>query len=194
MCKNAFGGHHRLDKCNLQGPSLIGDVLVDVASNVPSERTLWVNVIEDACNHYKFFGLGNNGAEDVEFWYAVEFLFRVRASKPETWQDATRRIHESYKDAAGKRRVHEHTLTDDELRAMCFDWAWAHLQFGMSLRLKAERAAVVKESWRQIADYLRLPGALDDWESALVCPTKPEQVEALLKYRYAAPVELWEAA
>ena len=30
MSHNAFGGHDRLDKCDLQGPSLLGDLLVDV--------------------------------------------------------------------------------------------------------------------------------------------------------------------
>jgi hypothetical protein len=34
MSHNAFGGHDRLDKCDLQGPSLLGDLLVDVVSNV----------------------------------------------------------------------------------------------------------------------------------------------------------------
>jgi hypothetical protein len=30
---NAFGGHERLDKCNLQGPSLFGDLRLDLVSN-----------------------------------------------------------------------------------------------------------------------------------------------------------------
>ena len=58
MSHNAFGGHERLDKCYLRGPSLLGGLLVDVVSDVPGERILRVSSISDAVHNYLLFGLG----------------------------------------------------------------------------------------------------------------------------------------
>ena len=73
MAKNSFGGHTRLDKCNLQGPSMLGSQLFDVMSGVEPERVLWVQTILDSCNNYLFYGLGRNGTSAEEFWFACEF-------------------------------------------------------------------------------------------------------------------------
>jgi len=88
MSANAFGGHDRLDKLDLSGPSEVGGKLLDVASNVQPERLLWLSTIQDALNNYLEFGLGQNGTTEDEFWFAAEYLFNVRAADPESWKDA----------------------------------------------------------------------------------------------------------
>ena len=45
LTPGAFGGHERLDKCDLTGPSTLGEHVYDVVSNAEGERTLWVRVI-----------------------------------------------------------------------------------------------------------------------------------------------------
>jgi len=80
MSANAFGGHTRLDKCDLMGPSLLGEIEYDVTSDVVPERTLWLTTIKDSCDNYLMWGLGRNGTSAPEFWYAAEFLFHTRAS------------------------------------------------------------------------------------------------------------------
>jgi hypothetical protein len=58
-----------------------------------------------------------------------------------------------------------------------------------------ERRRLLASNWAQVARFLALPGALMDWESALVCPETPEDVEELLKCRAARKaVVLREAA
>ena len=90
MSANAFGGHRRFDKCNLQRPSLVGGVLVDVASNVPGERTLWTKVIENACEDYSMFGLGKTCHEtnECERWYLHKF--RATYTTNLQWAESTR--------------------------------------------------------------------------------------------------------
>jgi hypothetical protein len=80
MSANAFGGQTRLDKCDLMGPSLLGEIEYDVTSDVVPERTLWLTTIKDSCDNYLMWGLGRNGTSAPEFWYAAEFLFHTRAS------------------------------------------------------------------------------------------------------------------
>jgi hypothetical protein len=87
-------------------------------------------------------------------------------------------MKETYFDETLRRRVTSTIeLFDDELKGMCLDTIWAHLQFGWSLevfcaRLMEERRRVLAENRAQIADYLCLPGSFTEWESALVWLTR----------------------
>ena len=58
MSANAFGGHARLDKLDLSGPSLVGGELLDVASNIQPERLLWLSTIQDALEQLSGVRLG----------------------------------------------------------------------------------------------------------------------------------------
>ena len=185
MSANAFGGHHRIDKCNLQGPSLLGGVEYDVVSNTPGERTLWVNVIADSVNSYLIFGLGRNGSVASEFFYACEFLFNVRAFKPETWLPA-RIMRDTYVDEQSGRcvtRVQE--IPDALLKATCLDSLWDSLRFAMPLdtftnRLQAERRQILWRNWSQVSRYLNLNQSFASCEAALICPSTPEELTGLL--------------
>jgi len=215
MTPGAFGGHGRLDKCVLTGPSMVGEHLYDVVSNAEGERTLWVQVILDAANNYLFFGLGRNGTTAEEFWYACEFLFRVRAAKPETWQSTPQVVSETYLDEQSGRRVTRSTeYSENDIKAMCLDTIWNHLDFPMSLeifcaRLKTERHSIIRANNRQIWDYLALPSKRPTsrtsfvelvtafspaFEALLVCPETPEEMEELIRYRMAHKAEALEVA
>jgi hypothetical protein len=54
MSANAFGGHNRIDKLDLSGPSLIGGVLRDVTSIIRPERLLWLSTLQTAWDHLDF--------------------------------------------------------------------------------------------------------------------------------------------
>ena len=201
MSANAFGGHDRLDKLNLSGPSQVGGKLLGVASNIEPERLLWLSTIQDAVNNYLEYGLGKNGTTVDEFWFAVEYLLNVRAAEPETWKDAPRTFANTYYDDQKRRRVTRTVrLTEGDIRAMCLDTAWDHLNFPLALdefcaRLMKERLRLLVSNWAQVARFLALPGTPADWKRALVCPETPEDVERLLVY--CAPrnaVVLQEAA
>jgi len=194
MCANAFGGHARLDHCNLLGQSWFrgpdgGLEPCDVASNASPERNLWLCSIQDAAFNYKFFGLGRNGTEGSEYWHAVDYIFYVRAAKSASWENAPRRITQTYQDESLGRRVSRKVeLSKFQVKAMCLDFAWDHLEFPITLdtfcdRLKKERLKIVRENWGQIRAFLNLPGSLETWERALVCPSEPEDVERLLRFR-----------
>ncbi|MDR3749133.1 MAG: hypothetical protein P4M04_13455 [Acidobacteriota bacterium] len=186
MSANAFAGHDRLDTLDLCGPSQVGGKLLDVTSNAQPERLIWLTSIQDAVQNYLPWGLGKNGTEGHEFWFAIRYLFHVQASKPKTWQDAPRSIKQTYRDEATGRRVNRTvTYSDAHLMFMCLDNLWDFLQFPMTLEtfradLMAERRGRVASNWGQVADYLGLPGAFERWEDALVCPTELEEVEAIL--------------
>jgi hypothetical protein len=196
MSANAFGGHTRLDKCNLQGSSEFGDVVYDVVSNTPGERTLWVYLIKDAVKDYLFFGLSRNGPNRDEFWSACEFLFNIRASKRETWQDAKIMRDDPYFDEElGKCVTRELELSDEELKAMCLDSIWDHLSFGMPLDvfiddLKAVRKSVLQENWRQVAARLKLHQCYSECETALVAPETPDMLTDVLYATHPAEMAL----
>jgi len=79
MSKNPFGGYDRLDKCNLQGPSILGGLLIDVFSDVPGERTMICKMFLDDCNNYVNSPSQRRTAPSLDqFIYASEFLLRVR--------------------------------------------------------------------------------------------------------------------
>jgi len=186
MSAHAFGDHNRLDTLDLSGPSRIGGVLLGVTSNVQPERLLWLTSIQDAVQNYLPWGLGSNGTEANEFWYATQFLFQVQASKTATWQDAPRSVKQTYRDEVTGRRVNRTvTYSDADLMFMCLDNLWDYLQFPMTPEtfradLMAERRGRITSNWGQVANYLGLPGAFERWEHALVGPTEPEEVETIL--------------
>jgi hypothetical protein len=205
MCANPFGGHERLDKCNLQGPSMLGGELVDILSDVPGERTLIAETFKDALNNYLFFGLGQNGTSAPEFWYGVEFLFRIRASRPETWKDA-RYMRDAYVDEqTGKRVSRTLVLTDSQLQAGCADYLWDLLEMPLSLdefviRVRAVRRDLLRENKEQIEKVIRLlnspslsrnvlPGDTypmklfgQDYQEVLLEPKDPDDVSELVHY------------
>lgn len=190
--RNAFGGHTRLDKCNLQGPSEIDGILIDVASGISPERTIWCEVVKDAVQQYKFHGLGKNGPTADSFWSACKFLFHVRADKPETWMPA-KVLRETYHDEhlgrRGRRSSHVQILSDEVLRAGCLDSILAHLCFPMTLeafvrRLKADRRNLLQHNWKQVVSFLDIPDDAYSMEM-LVCPTGPVELATLLYVRNA---------
>lgn len=185
MDRCAFGHHTRIDKCDLQGPSLINDVLVDVASGIEPERTLWTSVIAFAANDFLMFGLGRNGSTRDEFWFSVEFFFHTRASRPATWQSSRVQREVIFDEALGRRVNRVQTIPDEALRAMCLDSIWAHLRFPLSLdtflrRLRAERSELLSRNWQQVSHYLGLHRSFAECESVLVCPESPEALSQLL--------------
>ena len=189
MSRNAFGGDTRLDKCNLQGPSEIDGTLVDVASGISAERTIWCEVVKDAVNQFKFFGLGKNGPTADSFWSACKFLFLVRADKPETWMPAKVLRETYYDEHLGRRSSHEQILSDEVLRAGCLDSILAHLRFPMTLeafvrQLKANRRKLLQHNWKQVVSFLDIPDDAYSMEM-LVCPTGPVELATLLYVRNA---------
>jgi hypothetical protein len=206
MDKNAFGGHERLDKCNLQGPSLLGGQILDVLSGLPGERTLWAQTILDSVNNYLFFGLGRNGTSAEEFWFSVEFIFNVRASKPETWQHA-RYMRETHYDETLKRRVTRTVeFSDEVLKAECLDTIWSMGQWPIPLDLfvewvRLERKKLIDLNRRQFEEYVALlnkrsmatvlkPGQpipfkfyTEDLDKVLTEPANPMDLVELIRYQ-----------
>lgn len=185
MAHNAFGGHRRLDKCDLQGPSLLDDILVDVTSDTEPERTLWTSVIADAVNQFIFWGLGRNGTSAQEFWHSVEYLFRVRSDRPETWSAARVVREEVFDDATGQRVNRVVRLDDDVLKFMCLDVLWGMLRFPIDLEtflrhLKAERRVLLQRNWSQIRAYLHLQLTYAECAETLTCPASPDELTDLI--------------
>src|ERR1017187_6153269 len=114
---NPFGGLQRLDQLELEGPSVIGDKIIDIISNISPVRTLLVESFKDALNNYLFYGLGNNGTCATEFWSAIEFLYNVRSYWPETW-NKDREIIDTYYEE-GKLVEKKIILSDKQLKLMC---------------------------------------------------------------------------
>lgn len=185
MAHNAFGHHTRIDKCDLQGPSLMDDVLVDVASDVQPERTLWTSVIASAANDFLMFGLGRNGSTRDEFWFSVEFFYHTRASKPETWQAARVQREVVFDETLGRRVNRVQRIPDEALQFMCLDRLWGLLCFPVDLetflrRLRAERSKLLSRNWQQVSRYLRLDRTFAECEATLVCPSSPDELTDLL--------------
>ena len=208
MCRNPFGGRERLDKCNLQGPSILGDCLVDVFSDIPGERTLIVEMFKDTVLNYLYFGLGRNGTSAAEFFYSSEFLLRVRASDPETWRGA-RLMRSTYVDElTGKRVTRTVALADDTLKAMCSDYLWNLLAMPMPFdlfisELRKARCQILTENKQQILDFIddlnrpslarnilvgeQIPMKFfsQDIDQVLMEPKNPEDVAELVCYQPA---------
>ena len=140
---------------------MLGGELVDVLSGIPGERTVIAETFKDAASNYLFFGLGRNGTSAQEFFYACEWLLRIRASQPETWSGA-RLMRDTFYDETLKKRVTRTlTLTDDQLALMCADRQWDLLDAPMEFddfikELRALRCRIIDENRQQIADFIRL--------------------------------------
>ena len=206
MAKNPFGGHERMDKCNLQGPSMLGGQLVDVFSGVPGERTMLAESLKDACSNYLFFGLGQNGTSADEFWFSVEYLFRCRASRPETWQCARYMRDTFFDEAQGKRVTRVLTLTDEQLKLACIDAQWDLLEMPFPVErfvsaLRAERKRLIGENRKQIETFIALLNNRSisrsllrgetipmkffsqDLDEVLTEPKNPDDVSELIRYQ-----------
>jgi hypothetical protein len=137
MAKNPFGGRPRLDRLEFM------DCL---EQNAPVEKVIFLQTITDAVHNYLFSFLGRNGTSPEEFAYACQYLFQVRASDPNTWDNL-----------AGK------DLSPAQIRDMCFD---THYEFsGLSMKmsmdrflknLKSTRREILEENKEQILDYLSI--------------------------------------
>jgi hypothetical protein len=162
MSKNPFGGYDRLDKCNLQGPSILGGLLIDVFSDVPGERTMICKMFLDDCNNYVNYALAaQNGTSLDQFFYASEFLLRVRASKPETWQGARLMRPTYFDEYLGRRVTRAQALTDDQLRMGCADYLWGLMEMPMEFEdfiaaLRAERRKRIQKSQEQVDEFIAL--------------------------------------
>jgi hypothetical protein len=186
MCRNPFGGRTRLDRLNL---------MELLETNAPQEKILFLQTITDAIHNYLFFGLGRNGTTAQEFAYACEYLFRVRACAPETWNMEVQ---------AGKKRrtSSKQNLSDSQYRSMCFDihYEYSGLSTYMPLDrfvswLKQERRHLLDENAPQVAGYMlelyfkaceqaslghQLPLPIFDYVDTLVCPKTPTDVARLV--------------
>jgi hypothetical protein len=162
MSKNPFGGYDRLDKCNLQGPSILGELLIDVFSDVPGERTLICKSLLDAVNNYINYGLSaQNGTSLDEFFYAAEFILRIRASKPETWEGARLMRTTYFDEELGKRVTRVQALTDEQLRMACIDYMWSLIEMPMEFEdfiaaIRAERRMRLQKSQEQVDEFIDL--------------------------------------
>ena len=158
QCKKPFGGEHRLDRLNLEGPSIINGKEIDVLSNIPPIRTVLVESLKDALNNYFFYGLGQNGTCAVEFWSSIEFLFNIRSFLPETW-DVNREILDIYFDDKGNKIKRNISLSDKQLQLMCIDKIWETLEFPISFysfinKIQLQRKKIIIDNWDQIKEYL----------------------------------------
>ena len=162
MSKNPVGGYDRLDKCNLQGPSILGGLLIDVFSDVPGERTMICKMFLDDCNNYVNYALAaQNGTSLDQFFYASEFLLRVRASKPETWQGARLMRTTYFDEDLGKRVTRVQALTDEQLKMSCADYLWSLMEMPMEFEdfvaaLRAERRKRLQKSLEQVDEFIAL--------------------------------------
>jgi len=171
----------RLDKVELTGPSMIDGEVVDVESSTPGHVVLLLESLRDAVFNYLYWGLGRNGTSAPEFWHATEFLFHVRASRPETWQGA-RVFRELVEDGHRVRRQRVFTLTDDELKAGCLDTWWDLFRKMPTLtnftrRLLEKRQGIVRQNWLQITHVPDFDAALF---AALTLPLAPDEFSAAL--------------
>lgn len=195
MSKNAFGGHTRLDRIDLN---------VFRRPNDSGEKIMALTVIKQAVNDYLMYGLAErNGTTPAEFWYSCEYLFRVRSTRPETWKHA-RVMRTTAIDESGKRRQMIKRLSDHELKSMTFDvhYDWANLPWKMDKFLswlKQERLEIIRSNRQQIQEYMALlrnryveyvaPGhqlgfaeMIHDLEEVMVEPTRPEEVAEMVSY------------
>lgn len=195
MSINPFGSHQRLDKL---------DFSEMLQPNDPPEKAMLLASLTDAVNNYLFFGLGKNGTSALEFWFSVEYLFRVRASERATWEHARVMKTTYFNETAGRRMTTSQTLTDDQLRGGCLDYQWELLSFPMALdtfldRLQKVRRSIVEENRAQILTYIetlqaRSLGVFEsgdtipmnllatDLETVLTRPTNPDDVADLVQY------------
>lgn len=151
MSPNAFAGRQRLDQIDL------------AAFRTPEttpEQLILLTTISDAVSSYLFFGLGRNGTCAEEFAYACRYLFEIRSTNPDSYQDG--RIISQYKTLDdGRRMLQKIYLTDTQIRQYTFD---AHYEdSGMSRllpmdrflsRLRKERKEILTKNWDQVQRYL----------------------------------------
>lgn len=181
MSKNPFGGcGHKEAKagqvctvCGKYKPQRLDrlDIVSWVASEecinggeVPGEQLLWLVEIQTIVNDWLFFGLAEkNGCTVEKFWEANEYLWRVRSTSPETWQNA-RILRVTYFDESiGKRRTEHIQLSNEQLKAMCFDthYDMAGLSNSMPMEvflenLRKRRALLLKENKEQVTKFVAL--------------------------------------
>jgi hypothetical protein len=154
MCRNAFGGHCRLDKL---------EVSALANGNGSGEELLFRAVIVEAVNSYLFFGLGRNGFVSDEFLWSADYFFSADSEQPETWNPERNVQVSDVANGHGKGKDRKFVdLTDDEMKAMCFDrhYALSGLCRSMTIlrfrKLLAEkRRAIVMGNLSQISEYLR---------------------------------------
>jgi hypothetical protein len=152
MAANPFGGRVRLD---------LIDLVEFRVPNQPAEMVLFLECIKDSVFNYLFFALGRNGTSLDEFWWAMEYLFRVRSFDPTTWQGAKSARVTTVDKRSGKRSVRFECLNDETVRMMCFDihYELSGLARLMSMDrflagLKFTRRQIVRENRSQIDKYI----------------------------------------
>jgi hypothetical protein len=200
MCARPFGGHESLNKFDF---AFMGD-----GSHSP-EQLIVLSSIADALRSYLYFGLGPNKITADEFWFSCQYLFQIRSDRPESWRRA-RILEETYVDEQTRRRAtHRLTLSDAQLRGMCFDQQYQLCRFPWSLdyiiaRLKATRRAILEASAEQVQAYLlelaeqnlqevphgatlHFQFARERWLNILVEPEE-DDLRELLFWHYDPPV------
>lgn len=135
--------------------------MIDVLSGIPGARTMITELFKGPIDNFLHFGLGKNGTTAEEFYYAVQFLFKVRSDKPETWADS-RYMRDVYVDEnTGKRTTRVQTLTDEQLVCMTADYLWNLMEMPITLdefttALLAQRKEILNTNRRQIAEFLAM--------------------------------------
>jgi hypothetical protein len=190
---NAYAGHARLDKINL----------MDFKSSADTpEKILFLQTILDAAHQYLFFGLsGRNGTTAQGFWFSYEYFYNVRSTLPDTWKDSRIVYTKAYDDLLKRQIKRKQILTDNQLKAMCFDTQYdvANIPYSMDyfLRsLKTLRNQIVTDNIIQINKYLQTlkPSTQNhpnhdiitlDTKRVLVSPESPEELAQLVSLRTA---------
>jgi hypothetical protein len=151
MCANPTGGFDRLDRIDF----------FDYASGTDSPlKLLYIKVIAQAATDYLFFGLGQNHVTLEQFDSAHRYFFEVRSYLRETWEHS-RFMREVYQDDNRKRTTRRISLSDEELKLMCFDrhYETAKLDNAMHIdrfitRLQEQRLTILSENSRQTLDHM----------------------------------------
>lgn len=122
-------------------------------------KILYSCIIQDAIYNYLYAFVEKNGISIDEFFSAWQYLFKITSGNKENWNNS-RVIKQSYL-VEGKKVTSKHTLTDEDLKLMCFD---SHYDCsGMSKhihidkfrsKLKEKRKTILTNSWNKVQSYV----------------------------------------
>lgn len=194
MSRNPFGGRRSLARLDLLDSLTL--------NNSCGEKLLYLSIIQDAAQHYLFFGLGKNGTTPEGFVEACNYFFKVRATDTKTWHPNRYRVQNLKKN--GKKKTKIVTLTENQLKLCCFDIHFVNsgLEKYISIErfirwLKCERQKILSDNLDQVQAFidktmekeargvkigsqLPLKVTTTNIVEILTCPESTEQVAKLL--------------
>ena len=198
-CTNPYGGLINPSRIDMPAFAASPDCR---SGSYPPDQLLALTVIEHTYALYQFWGLGDNGYQDPQWWFeTVDFFYRCRSNKPETWKDAPPVKRVSFNDK-GKMVVNYEKIPDETLKLQCFDVYYE--QSGMAKQMPMDlwlegirkiRIQLLRDNNEQMKTYrefcrrnhLEFKGGqlwlhLEDpgETEALVQPETPEQLDNFL--------------